>query len=187
MSGSFRRLRAKLAGRRGPKQVALNAMMACACIARLSPAALAGEVRLQQSAPADRTVLIHEHAGWNGNCEAIAHPALYLFRSPRHGKVCARAQKIKITSMYAGTESQCIGRTVSGVQLVYRPDDAFSGDDVIQYAAQYPSVLRAISVKVTVEAGPPETSSVAQTEVFLPTAQSRQLPGEIPACPQFIF
>src|SRR5208282_519908 len=101
--------------------------------------ARAQEEQLSRTGQADHPIVIREHAGWNKDCEAIAHPALYLFEPPRHGNVCARIANIKISSMYIGTESQCIGHLIRGVRLIYRPDTDYAGDDGLRYAAQYPS------------------------------------------------
>ena len=135
----------------------------------------------------DRSILVREHAGWNRNCEAIAHPPLYLVNPPRHGNVCARSQKIRISAMYVGTESQCVGHLVSGVKLIYQPDDAYLGEDTLVYAVQYPSRLRTIAVKVTVDPHLSGNASVAEADYYVNTAPSRQMPGLIPDCPQFLY
>jgi hypothetical protein len=143
------------------------------------------EEQLTKAGQAGLHILISEHAGWNKNCEGIAHPALYLFEPPLHGKICARIETIKISSMFVGTVSQCIGRSVRGVRLIYRSDAAYAGDDSLRYAAQYPSVLRAVQVKVTVTAN--AASAVASNDIVIPTAQARQTPGPIPDCAEPIF
>ena len=119
------------------------------------------------------------------DCAAIEHPALRLDEPPRHGHVCARIQDIKIHAMYVGTEAQCIGHLVSGVQLIYRPDAGYAGDDALRYAAQYPSVLRTVSVVVTVT--PPGAPSAAPSGIATPLSQTRQSSGEIPACDDLVF
>lgn len=146
------------------------------------------EEQITRTAQADRTVVIREHAGWNGDCEAIAHPALYLNEPPHHGRVCARIQGIKIRSMFAGTEAQCIGRVVRGVQLIYRPDAGFIGDDRLRYGAQYPSVLRAVAVAVTVTPFTPTVPGASPSRFGTPDAPPpRQAPGEVPPCADLVF
>jgi hypothetical protein len=145
------------------------------------------EEQIARTGQADRSVVIREHAGWNMECDAIAHPALYLNEPPRHGSVCARIQDIKVRSMFAGTQSQCIGHVVRGVQLIYRPDAGYVGDDRLRYAAQYPSVLRPVSVVVTVTPDPPATPSVAPSSLSAPPPPARQAPGQILACEDFVF
>jgi hypothetical protein len=186
MSGSFRRLRPGRSGRRfGTFPLAV--VMAAALLCSAHRQAVARDIHLTPDVPSDRSVLIREHAGWNEDCRAIAHPPLYLVSPPQHGKICARAQEIRITSIYAGTESQCIGRLVSGVKLIYQPDNSYSGGDTMVYAVQYPSRLRTISVKVTSATNAPGKLNVAETEFFVTTTQPRQMPGLVPDCPQFIF
>jgi hypothetical protein len=143
------------------------------------------EEQISRTGTADHSIVVREHAGWDMDCAAIAHPALYLDEAPRHGRLCARIQDIKIHSMYVGTEAQCIGHLVSGVQLIYRPDAGYAGDDALRYGAQYPTVLRTVSVRVTVTA--PGTPSAAPSSIATPLPPTRQPSGEIPACDDLIF
>ena len=147
-------------------------------------AAGAQEEQLSKIGQADHSIVIREHAGWNKSCEAIPHPALYLYEPPHHGSVCARIENIKIHSMYVGTEAQCIGRLVRGVSFIYRPDPGYAGDDSLRYAAQYPSVLRMVSVTITVT---PSPASAASSDVNASTPRLRQPPGPVPACEELIF
>lgn len=165
--------------------VFVAAMTAALSLARTDDAR--GEEELLSTAGlAGQPIVLREHAGWNRNCEAIAHPALYLSEPPRHGKVCARVENVKITSMFVGTESQCIGRLVRGVRLIYRADAAYAGEDSLRYAAQYPSVFRAVQVHVTVAAKAANSSDAAPSIIVAP-AQLRQAPGPVPDCAAPIF
>jgi hypothetical protein len=169
---------------------AISFALFAAVIAALSGVAreaAAQEERLAKSGPPGRPILIREHAGWDRDCDAIAHPALYLFEAPRHGSVCARIENIKIHSMYVGTESQCIGRVVRGVQLIYRPEPGFAGDDTLRYAAQYPSVLRMVSVAVTVTAYSPRAPKAVPSNVATPMPPTRQPSEPVPACEELMF
>ena len=147
--------------------------------------AFAQEEQLSKAGQAGQSILIREHAGWNRNCDAIAHPELYLSEPPRHGQICARIENIKISSMYVGTESQCIGRLERGVRLIYRSDAAYAGDDSLRYAAQYPSVLRGVQVQLTVAAD--AGSAVPSNTIGVPIAPARQAPGPIPDCAEPVF
>jgi len=136
------------------------------------------------SAAVERSVVVREHAGWNSDCEAIPHPPLSLITPPSHGTVCAKAEVITVTSIFAGRAAQCVGRKVSGVRLIYQPDASFDGDDAMVYRVQYPSRFRAISVTVNVGASVPSTVSSADADA---SAQWRQPPGPMPTCPEFVF
>jgi hypothetical protein len=164
----------------------LTAVVVC-YLSCLMCEARAQEEQLSKTGEIDHQIIIREHAGWNMDCDAIAHPALYLNEPPRHGHVCARIENIKIHSMYVGTESQCIGRMVRGVQLIYRPDAGYTGNDGLRYAAQYPSALRAVSVMVSVTAYPPGTPNAAPSSMTTPMPQQRQSSGPVPACAELIF
>jgi hypothetical protein len=149
--------------------------------------ARAQEEQLSKTGEVDHQIIIREHAGWNMDCDAIAPPALYLDGPPRHGHVCARIENIKIHSMYVGTELQCICRVVRGVQLIYRPDAGYAGDDGVRYAAQYPSVLRTVSVNVTVRAYPAGAPRAAPSSIATPTPPPTQSSGPVPACEDLVF
>lgn len=154
------------------------------CLAGQAPAQ---EEQLSQSGKVDHQIVIREHAGWNQDCDAIAHPTLYLDEPPRHGRVCARTENIKIHSMFIGTESQCIGHVVRGVQLIYRPDVGYAGHDSLRYVAQYPSVLRAVSVFVTMTAYPQGGPGAAPSGITAPMLQTQQSPGPVPVCEELVF
>ncbi len=154
------------------------------CLAGEAPAQ---EEQLSQTGKVDHQIVIREHAGWNQDCDAIAHPTLYLDEPPRHGRVCTRIENIKIHSMYVGTELQCIGHVVRGIQLIYRPDAGYTGRDGLRYIAQYPSVLRAVSVFVTMTAHAPGGPTAAPSGITAPIPQTRQSPGPVPVCEELIF
>lgn len=169
--------------------------MPFAILAALTPCCLFGfafgagvqEEQLSISVQVDHPITIREHAGWNRDCEAVAHPALYLSEPPSHGNVCSRIERIKISSMYVGTESQCVGHLVRGVRLIYRPDETYSGNDSLRYAAQYPSVVRTIRVRIAVAAHAADTVGAPTSIVGAPMAQARQTPGPVPACAEAVF
>jgi len=174
--------RRQLRRRNGARSVAVLAALTFLCSMHLVDLARAQEERLVVAARANSAIVLREHAGWNRRCEAIAHPALYLAEPPSHGSVCARIEDIRISSMYVGTESQCVGHRVLGVRLIYRPDPAYAGDDSLRYAAQYPGALRAIQVRIAVAA-----PGAAPSVIVAPVSQERQAPGPVPACVDPIF
>jgi hypothetical protein len=159
MAGFFRR-------RRPDGAIAGGAMLAAAiaaCLSGLTPEARAQDEQLSRTGQAGHPIIVGEHAGWSSDCDAIAPPTLYLYESPRHGSLCTRVANIEVHAMYVGTESQCVGRVVRGIQFVYQPDRGYTGSDGLRYAAQYPSVRRMLSVTITV------------------AAQSRAAPGAVPS------
>jgi hypothetical protein len=166
----------------GAMDVVLFAAVIVTCLSGLASEAWAQEEQLSKTGQSDHQILIREHAGWNMDCDAITPPALYLNEAPRHGRVCARVENIKIHAMYVGTEAQCIGRLVRGVQLIYRPDAGYAGNDGLRYAARYPSVLRAVSVIITVTYPPGAPSNITA-----PMPPTRQSSGPVPACDELVF
>jgi hypothetical protein len=104
----------------GAISFAIFAAVITGCSSYLACEALAQEEQLSKSGKVDQQIIIREHAGWNRDCDAIAHPALFLDEPPRHGRVCVRVENIKIRSMFIGTESQCIRRVVMSAESRWR-------------------------------------------------------------------
>ena len=169
---------------RGAVPSAVLAAVIIMCLSGFLSDAQSEEEQLSKTGEIDHQIIIREHAGWNMDCAAIAYPALYLNEPPDHGRVCARIENIKVHSIYIGTESQCIGRVVRGVQLIYRPDPGYAGNDALRYAARYPSILRMVSVMLTLTAYPP---GAAPSSMTTPVRQQRQSSGPVPACDELIF
>ncbi len=89
--------------------------------------------------------------------------------------------------MYVGTQGQCVGRLVRGVRLIYQPDSDFAGDDSLLYAVQYPSVLRAIAVKVSVSSFQARTLNASSSDAGVPTTPASGALEPIPACAELLF
>ena len=157
------------------------------CLSGFAPEATAQDEQLSRTGQADHPILISEHAGWSRDCDAIAPPTLYLYESPRHGSVCSRVADITVHAMYAGTESQCIGRVVRGVQFIYRPDRGYTGNDGLRYAAQYPAALRTMSVAITVAAQSRAAASTVPSNIMEPTPRSVPSAIPVPVCDALIF
>ena len=162
-------------------------LLLAACLSGLASATQAQEEQLSRIGQADRPLLIGEHAGWSRDCVAIAPPTLYLSEPPRHGSVCMRVENITIHDMYVGTESQCIGRSVRGVRFIYRPQQGYMGNDGLRYAAQYPSVLRSVSVAIMVTAQPPAASGTAPSGIAATSPQAPQSLTPVPVCDELVF
>jgi hypothetical protein len=157
-----------------------------ACVSGLAPQARAQDEQLSRSGQAGHLIVVGEHAGWSSDCDAIAPPTLYLYESPRHGSVCARVANIKVHAMYVGTESQCIGRVIRGVQFVYRPNRGYIGSDGLRYAAQYPSVRRMLSVAITV-AAQSRTAPNTVPSGIVDSIPERPSTTPVPVCDALVF
>jgi hypothetical protein len=165
----------------------MPAAVLAACLSGLAPQARAQDEQLSRSGQAGHPIVVGEHAGWSSDCDAIAPPTLYLYESPRHGSVCTRVADIKVHAMYVGTESQCIGRVIRGVQFVYRPDRGYTGSDGLRYAAQYPLLLRTLSVAITVAAQSRATPSAVPSNIVDPIPPPPQSATPVPVCDALIF
>jgi hypothetical protein len=161
--------------------------VAAAWLAAGASARAADETERALSHGSADPVVIREHAGWDRNCAPIAHPALYLDQPPRHGSVCARIAVIRIRSMTAGTQAQCIGHKVRGVQLVYRPAAGYAGGDAMRYAAQYPSLRKTVAVSIAVEPREATGSDAVASSMIARAPMLRQPPGLVPDCAPLSF
>ena len=166
---------------------AMLAAVTAACLSGFAPEAWAQDERLSRSGQAGHPIVVGEHAGWSSDCDAVAPPTLYLYESPHHGSVCTRVADIKVHAMYVGTESQCIGRVVRGIQFVYRPDRGYTGSDGLRYAAQYPSVRRMLSVAITVAAQSQAAPSTVPSSIVDPMPQPPPSATPVPVCDALIF
>ncbi len=156
----------------------------CCAAVMAGAQAFQAEEQLAKSGQADNPVIIREHAGWDRNCDAVAHPALYLDEPPRHGSVCTRAAEIRIQTLAAGTQAQCVGRVVRGVRLVYRPDAGFAGGDVLRYVVQYPSLRKSVAVSIAVTPEPPSATNALAS---VPAPAAHQPAGPVPPCAELLF
>jgi hypothetical protein len=84
---------------RGTVPSAVLAAVIIICLSGFLSDAQSEEEQLSKTGEIDHQIIIREHAGWNMDCAAIAHPALYLNQPPDHGRVCARVENIKVHSI----------------------------------------------------------------------------------------
>jgi hypothetical protein len=161
----------------------LRATFASASGVALGATGVPAQEVIDKSGEADREIVVREHAGWDSACAAIAPPSLHLDAPPLHGIVCARNDDIRIAYIAYGTQSQCIGRTVRGLRLVYRPHAGYAGSDGLRYTVQYPKSRRDVAVSVTVMPPAPATSGAAPASIAV---QPLQAPGAIPPCNDFL-
>ena len=87
---------------RGAVPFVVLAAVTIICLSGFLSDAQSEEEQLSKTGEIDHQIIIREHAGWNMECAAIAHPALYLNKSPDHGRVCHASKTSKyIPSMLA--------------------------------------------------------------------------------------
>lgn len=121
-------------------------------------------------------VKIRGYARFDNNCAAKETPEIYLDVPPQNGFVCVRASRVTVRTIYAGT-AECVGRSISGVDLIYLPRRTFSGVDAIRYTVKFAAVT------VTVEADIRVQSDQASPEGGrIPAFESSQTQGAVPVC-----
>ncbi len=76
--------------------------------------------------PAAREIVVTERQGYNRQCEMFMMPVVSLDKPLVGGKLVTREIPMKISNAAKGFE-QCIGREVSGLQVVFVSDPGFTG------------------------------------------------------------
>jgi len=168
--------------RKASRCAALRMALCAVSILLAGFAADAAEQFVRSGASGDAIVL-HDHAGWDRTCAALAPPSVHLDAPPLHGVVCLRADDIRVEYVSYGTQTQCIGRLVRGVRLIYRPHAGYTGADGLRYSVQYPKARREVAVNISVLPPAPATSGAAPTSFGAPAPQA---PGTIPPCNDFV-
>ena len=79
----------------------------------------AQDQHLARTAKADHDVSILSYARSNQDCDGIEPPKLYLDKPPEHGAVCFRTSQVQLHDTVVGNLTQCLGRKIRGVTIVY--------------------------------------------------------------------
>jgi hypothetical protein len=121
-------------------------------------------------------VKIRGYARFDSNCAANEAPEIYLDVPPQNGFVCVRASRVTVRRIYAGTAG-CVGRSMSGLDVIYLPRRTFSGVEAIRYTVKFPTVTVTIDADIKVQ------SDQAGTEGGrIPAFESLQTQGPVPVC-----
>jgi hypothetical protein len=89
-------------------------------------------------------VRVRGYARFDMNCVAEEAPEIYLDVPPQSGFVCVRTSRVTVRKLYGG-KAECLGRSISGIEVIYLPQRTFTGIDTIRYTVKF-------AAKVTVEA-----------------------------------
>jgi hypothetical protein len=134
-------------------------------------------VHLKRTAKSGHETLIDGHIRWDNNCEPLRPIILHLDHPPSHGIVCAKVEQTTIKTVYKGTATHCIGRTIPGVRIVYLSKPDYVGPDEFKYTYERLGLKRTISINV-VRADKSSRGAIPGDLA----ANEKQEPGAIPAC-----
>jgi hypothetical protein len=161
----------------------LGPMLVMSGVLICSPA-WAQDQHLVRTTKADREINILGYARANQSCEGIDPPSLFLDKPPEHGSVCFRPSKLKLQEAIVGNFTQCVGRQVLGVTVVYIPQTGYSGTDEVRYTVIFPQARHVVYVDLSVVPGQPKPAGVAQGDGNF--AADKQSQGPIRACTELV-
>ncbi len=93
-----------------------------------------------------RTVAVHgstetrigRHASADNNCYPRGIPHVSTAKKPLHGSVDVRVENVKMDNIIGGG-TFCLGRTVEGTVVYFKPMPGYHGPDSVSYHVEYPS------------------------------------------------
>ncbi len=122
-------------------------------------------------------VRIRGYARFDMNCAAKEAPEVYLDVPPMSGFVCVRTSSVTVRKLYGGAAG-CLGRTMSGIELMYLPRRTFTGIDTIRYTVKFPTATVTVEADINVQSDQETTKSGA-----IPARpENFKAPGPIPMC-----
>jgi hypothetical protein len=142
----------------------------------------AQDQHLAKTAKADHEVSILSYARSNQECDGIEPPKLYLDKPPEHGVVCFRPSQVRLQNTVVGNLTQCLGRKIRGVTIVYRSATKYRGSDEIRYTVIFPELSHHVDVDLTVEPDQSNVSDTSLREINGPAEEGSQSQGPMPAC-----
>jgi hypothetical protein len=148
-----------------------------------SPAS-AQDQHLSRTTKADSEINILGYARANQSCEGIDPPSLFLDKPPDHGSVCFRPGKLRLKEAIVGNLTQCVGRQVPGVTVVYIPQAGYIGTDEVRYTVIFPQARHVVYVDLNVTPGQPKPAGVAQGDGNF--AIDKQPQGPMRACTELV-
>jgi len=133
---------------------------------------------VSEEAIAGTPAAIGHHARWDDACEALEAPRITIERAPAHGNVCINRGEVNLVISRSRAGLRCIGKSVSGVHVVYSPLSGFTGTDTIRYGLDVPEGHVSLEVSIVIQPGRASASPIATS-----TASEIQPSGPMPECP----
>jgi len=98
---------------------------------------------------AGRAVAVYTHTKYDEACHQSGIPRIEIISKPEHGKATGNQRRILITTKLIGPD--CIGHTMSGLEVTYVPQKGFHGTDTFSYEVNYGNKSAQNSVTVNVK------------------------------------
>jgi len=109
-------------------------------------------------------------------------PEVYLDKPPDHGTVCFRVGNIKLAHITTGNATQCLGRKMSGVRVIYLSRWRYAGPDELRYTVVFPTVRESIYVELSIVSNQAGSSGTIPPDISAPSSEASQSPGPMPEC-----
>jgi hypothetical protein len=112
----------------------------------------AQEVKLARTAVSGMdSLLAHEHA-WDRNCNALETKITFT-KKPAHGAVSIATGTSAVPDSVprTGPTGHCIGKMITGNEIMYKSEPGYQGMDAVSYVVVYPNGNRSpTSITITV-------------------------------------
>ena len=149
----------------------------------LAAAASAADYQLKNTVKAHKELVVRGYFNVEGSsCESTGVVEIDLNIPPKGGIVCMRSGIVRVENIWSGKYQNCIGKRISGVNVIYIPFRRFIGLDTMLYTVttrgQQSSMTRTYEVEINVEAGGAAGASSAPSEP--------QQEGPMPVCPALV-
>jgi len=149
--------------------------MAPVCSAQGKP----GDGEIAVTARTSEEAVINGHVFADSTCAAIEFPWLLLIKPPDHGVVCYRIEEFEV-AQDSFPDRACVGRRVSGVNIIYLAHPGYSGPDSLRYDTVSSRGRDQTSVRLTVL--PDTRTPSARIETKGPPDGLPMLSGSVPKC-----
>jgi hypothetical protein len=159
-----------------------GASVGLALVGLAAAATHAAEVqKIKKVAKGHKEVVVQGHASIKDDtCEFRGLVEIYLDEAPKGGTVCLRQGKVRLTRQWSG-KTHCLGKRISGVNVIYVPYASFTGNDAVRYTVTGAKTRarRTYEAEIRVETGhaPSETTS---------SPSEPQKAGPMPVCPALV-
>jgi hypothetical protein len=160
----------------------LSSVLATVVTTSCCSPALAKDVHLTKTIEAAKAIVVSEHARSRDNCEGIEPPALYLDKPPDHGTVCFRPGNTTPAEIMTGNATQCLGRKIAGVRVIYLSRWRYTGRDELRYTVVFPEARLTIYLELHIVSNLPGSPGTVPPDISAPSGEASQSPGPMPEC-----
>ena len=147
----------------------------------------AAEVRtIKRMVKGHKEVVVQGHVSFHDDCAFRALPEIHLDEAPKGGTVCMRQATVRVEFTWQTKHQHCLGRRISGVQVIYAPYANFAGNDAVRYVVKRVDLVTgAVEATRTFEVDIRVESSQVPSDTTRSSPEPQQA-GPMPECPALV-